>query len=220
MTAKRPPEAVPHGLLIVVVALTLVVLGLGAVTVALQLRPERAPATAAERDIAIWKARLDENPSAWAHTGLGLAYLDAGDETAATEAFHDALELNPNDWMALFQLGLLVKDTDPDTAVDYLSRSGDVAPRSQGVAPLVALGDLLLARGDAAGAKAAFERAISDYPFDFSSHFGLGQALEQLGDVAGALEQYQRAADFNPDSAEALDAIERLGGSPTTTEGP
>ncbi|NOY56871.1 MAG: tetratricopeptide repeat protein [Actinobacteria bacterium] len=217
--ARPSSGSVPQGLLIAVVALTLVVLGLGAVTVVLQLRPEKPPATAAARDAAIWQARIDEKPSAWAHTGLGLTYLDAGDETAAAKAFHDALELDPNDWMALFQLGLLARDTDPDTAIDYLNRSADAAPRSRAFAPLVALGDFLLARGDASGAKVAYENAISDFPFDFSSHFGLGQALEQLGDTAGALEQYRRAADFNPDSEEALDAIRRLGGSPTTTEG-
>ncbi|NIA24943.1 MAG: tetratricopeptide repeat protein [Gammaproteobacteria bacterium] len=219
MTTKRPPGTISQGLLIAVVVLTLVVLGLGAATVALQLRSDEPPTSAAERDIAIWNARIHENPSAWAYTGLGLAHLKAGDETKAGKAFHEALELDPNDWMALFQLGLLDRDTDPDGAIDYLYRSADAAPRSRAFAPLVAVGELLLARGDASGAKAAFERAVSDFPFDFNSHFGLGQALEQLGDDAGALEQYRRALDFNPDSEEALDAIERLGGSPTTTEG-
>ena len=130
----------------------------------------------------------------------------------AQAEFEQALRINPDSWPALFQLGFLIKDADPDRADSLLERAGKLAPDTNRAAPLIALGDLRLARGDAEGAKVAFQRAVADVPFVFESHLGLAKAFEQLGDKDNALKQYEEAARYNPQNSEVRQAIARLSG--------
>jgi len=207
-------EVLPRGLVVAVMLMTLAVLGLGGAVLAVKLRPAGPPATAAERDLAAWRQAVIADPKDdWSRAGLGLALLDAGRDDEARQAFEEALKLNGQNWVALFQLGLLVEDTDPTRAVGLLDRAAGYAPRTSKAGPLVAEGDLLMDAGDPEGAKSAYRRAIADVPFLFDAHFGLGRALEALGDEEGALKEYREAARFDPSNQDVVEAIARLEGA-------
>lgn len=190
----------PRGLLLGVVGLATLALLLGFAVLALQLRPAAPPTTQSARDIAAWERIVSEQPdSGPAHAGLGLALQHAGQERAAERAFESALSLDPQDWVALQRLGILLMERDPGRAEELLTTAAEQAPRTNRAPALVALGDLHLDRGDPTAAKAAYERAVGDLPFLIDGHLGLAQALEALGDEDGARAARERAARFDID---------------------
>ncbi len=206
-------ENLPKSLVAAVLLLTLLVLGLGGAVVAVKLRPTGPPATAVEQDLTRWEQAVLADPKDdWNRAGLGLALLEAGREGEAQRAFEEALKLNADNWVAAYQLGLIVAGETPDRALDLLLHAARFAPRTNKAAPLVAAGDLMLGRGDAEGAKEAFKRAVADVPFLFDAHLGLAKALEALGDRKGALTHYEEAARYDPSNQAVAEAIARLKG--------
>lgn len=212
-TATTRSGGVSLRLVAAVLVMTLVVLGLGGAVIALKLRPEAPPATKAERDVRMWEQEIKTHPDDdWAQVGLGLALEESNRDAEARKAFEAALELNPDNWLALFRLGLQIAPNDGGRAAEMLERSAKSAPDTSKAAPYVALGDLLLDAGDYEGARKAYRGAISDVPYLFDARVGLAQTLEALGDPEGALEQYREAIKYNPGSQEVADSIARLEG--------
>lgn len=64
------------------------------------------------------------------------------------------------------------------------------------------LGGLLLAKGDLAGAKAAYETVLQTAPDLAIAHYNLGMTLKAMGKLPEAIAAYQQAIQLNPDSAE------------------
>lgn len=203
--------ASPQRLVVGVLAMTLVVLVLGGAVLAVKLRPSSGPTTTADRSVSNWEQAVAQDPeSDIAQTGLGLALLDAGRNTEARQAFEAALELNDENWMANFQLGLMMKETDAEQAIVLLEAAAKYAAPGDKAVPLIAEGDFLLAQGDAEGAKEAYRRSIADASFLFDSHYGLAQALEQLSETKAAIKEYRAAERFSPDDPRIEEAIARL----------
>ncbi len=206
-------ETLPRGLVAGVLVLALVVIGLGGAVIALKLRPASLPTDSVNREIALWRETVQQNPDdPRAHTGLGLAYVQAQETDAAKAEFEKAISLDDTSWMAKFQLALLTKADDPTGAVVLLTQAAKGAPQQERVAPLVALGDLQLAQHDAKGAREAYRKAVAYDPFSFDGHFGLARSLETLGDRKDALEEYQQAKRFDPTNQDVAAAIARLSG--------
>ena len=200
-------------LTLAVLLMTLVVVGLGGSVLVIKLRPRSEPASDMQREIERWQSAVDEAPEDdWAHAGLGMALLVAGRDGEASQEFEEALVWNARNWVALYQLGLIERSSDRVRAADLLERAARYAPRTSKSGPLIALGNLELADGDAEQARGIFRRAIADSPFLIDPHVGLAKALEALGDAEGALEQYMEAARYDPSNPDVIDAIDRLGG--------
>jgi tetratricopeptide (TPR) repeat protein len=190
----------PRGLLLVVLCLTVLVLGLGAAVFVLQVRGPAAPTTPLGHELASWDEAIVRSGDAdWAHAGRGMALLEARRAADARSAFEEALRRNPDNALATLQLGLLLVEDDPERAEELFVAAAELADRTHRARPLVALGDLRLDRGDAAGAREAFEGAVSDLPFVVDGYLGLARALEELGDVSGAEDAAARAARFSYD---------------------
>lgn len=212
MTTKS--DALPRPLVVGVLGLTLVVLVLGGAVLAVRLRPQTGPLTTTERALQAWQDAVAEEPENDANqTGLGLALLQADRDGEARAAFQEALRLNPKNWMANFQLGLLTTETDPDRALELLLLGAKYAPLSDKAAPFIAAGDLQMAQEDFEGAKDSYRRSIAAASYIFEGHLGLAKALEALGDNEGALEEYREAARFAPDHPDVVAAIDRLEGT-------
>lgn len=195
-----------------VLAMTLLVLALGGAVVAVKLRGEETPPPATpEQALSELEAAVEADPKdevAW--TALGLAYLEADRPAEARRAFEAALGLNERNWVAAYQLGLLVREEEPDRAARLLADAAKRAPRMSKAGPLVALGDLLMERERTAEARDAYRRAIADVPYLLDAHLGLARALEALGDLDGALRAYEQAARFDPGNPEIAEAVRRL----------
>ncbi len=204
-------QTIPRHLVLALLALVLVVMGLGGAVLAVKLRPAPPPATAAERDIGVLEEQVKRNPKDdWARAFLGSALVRAGRKEEAKAAFEEALRLNPKNPLACFELALLIKGSDPARAEELLRTAAENAPRTQKAAPYIALGDLLMEKGDAASARDAYEKAVADAPFLLDAHLGLAKALEALGEKGRALEEYRSALRFDPGNEEIKKAIARL----------
>jgi tetratricopeptide (TPR) repeat protein len=214
MTTMTTRMQSTRSLVAAVMVLTLGVLALGGAVIAVKLRPDPLPTTHLQRGLQQWREAVAEEPNnAIAHTGLGLALVDAGEKEQAAAEFEEAVRLDERNWMAAFQLGMLVTPSDPERAIELLADAARLAPDTSKVAPLIAEGDILLSREDFSRAKRVFQRAIVDAPFILEAHQGLGRALEALGDDEGALDQYREAIRFDPESQELREAIDRLDGA-------
>lgn len=207
-------EPLPKKLVGGILALTLVVLALGGAVVALKLKPADLPTTAIERNVEAWRrATIADPASDEARVGLGLALLEARKDDEARGAFQDALDLNPKNWNALLRLGVLVAADTPERALALLERSARNAPPGTKAVPLIAQADLLARLERYEEAVTAYQAANADYPYLFDGHFGLAQALEELGDRKGAVLEYREAARFDPTNQDVAAALERLGAS-------
>lgn len=194
-----------------VLVLTLAVMALGAAVLIVKLRPEGSAPTKQDQELAIWRDAVDQDPeSADAHAGLGVALLRVGQTDEARAEFEAALDLDAANWLANFQLGLLVRDTNPDRAVTLLEAAAKEASTEDRAVILIATGDLLLARGDAKGARDAYQRSIANVAYLFDSHYGLAQAFEQLGERRQAIKAYEEALRFSPGDERITEALDRL----------
>jgi tetratricopeptide (TPR) repeat protein len=206
-------EALPRTLVVGVLVMTLAVLLLGGAVLAVKLRPDSTPLTTQEQTLQNWQQAVEQTPdSDTAQTGLGLALLDMGRTSEAQKAFETAIKLNPKNWMADFQLGLMMRETKPDRAIDLFQVSAKNAGEGDRAVVLIALGDFLLQQGDAEGARDAYRRSIAETSYLYDSHVGLAKALEQLGDTKGAIREYQQALRFAPGDKDLEAAIARLQG--------
>lgn len=119
---------------------------------------------------------LDPN-TAGAHTALGHIAMMQGNPTLAEQYFRTAMRVN-EDPQALAGLGTLALDRDdPETAIKYLTRASDLAPKDAGIA--YALGRGFAKRGMIAFAEQAFRNALRLRPGQPNATSALGQLLVQ-----------------------------------------
>jgi tetratricopeptide (TPR) repeat protein len=198
-------------LIVGVLALTLLVMALGAAVLVVKLRPDTSAPSKTQQSLNAWEQEIADNPdSADAQTGYGLALLGVGQVEKARTAFEEALRLDATNWNANFQLGLLLREVNPDRAVALLQAAAKSASTDDKAVVLLALGDFFLGHGDAESARDAYQRSIATVPYLFDSHYGLAQAFEQLGERRQAIKQYEEALRFAPDDQRITDALDRL----------
>lgn len=70
--------------------------------------------------------------------------------------------------------------------------------------------DLLKAQGRPAEAVWTYERLVHEKPDDFEAWNNLGNARNELGDLDGAMDAFQRAREINPESSIVLTNIARV----------
>jgi Flp pilus assembly protein TadD len=139
---------------------------------------------------------------------LARAQLMLGQAGTASILARRAARLYPRDarpQLALAEIARAASDGPAELAAARAAVAAD--PRS--VPALALLGRLLLRRGDAAGAQAAFARATS-LGGGAAAHLGLGAALAQQGRTAPATDELQLAAQLAPRAASPHLLLARL----------
>ena len=128
--------------------------------------------------------------------------LDKGQPASAIEQFQRAMQDEPisADADVDNNLGIaLAAAGRPDEAVRAFRQALTLAPEMTGAH--YNLANLLLQKGDAAGAIDHFELAASGMPASADVHYGLGVALASAGHVDEAARELRRAIDLAPTSA-------------------
>ncbi len=156
-------------------------------------------------DEAIYHARQAVNMSpqsapAWAV--LGMAYDWEGDFDQAIEACKHAVDLDPGYAEGYSYLAEAYADAGRwveanqaiETALRLNEHSVDVQ-RNHGY--------VLEVQGYYRDAQAAYRRALEIHPYLPHIHIALGRIHRKLGDVDAALESFQKAAEIDPNEAQA-----------------
>jgi len=139
-------------------------------------------------------------PETW--SDLGKARLLSGNAQEAAEAFGQAAALDPANPAPRVDLGV---------ALARLDRLNDAVAAFQAALSLDSrlpeayynLGRAWAGLGRPEESRDALERAISLRPDYSRAHLALGEALESAGDIAGAVEEYHRAAGGGAETDEA-----------------
>ena len=106
------------------------------------------------------------------HAYYGMALLSTGDPAAAKDAFARELKLNPNNFDANLQMGLLSRqDEQNDQALKYLQHALQIRPGDPGVRYQIALVEI--SAGQLAGASRDLESLIKDSPTFLEAHVSL-----------------------------------------------
>jgi tetratricopeptide (TPR) repeat protein len=121
---------------------------------------------------------------------LANLYLAAGRHEEARQAFARVIEAYPTHPVALTNLALLTRETDPDKALAYARLAHTFSPD----APVVqdALAQILLDRGDTDEALGLLEQAVVKAPNDLQIRFHWAEALARNGETAKAEQELGR----------------------------
>jgi Flp pilus assembly protein TadD len=148
-----------------------------------------------ERAEAIFRQLLrQEDDSALARTGLGLALIARGAWSDAVTELREAVDEDDELAAAHDALGVaLDHEQQGETARWHYRRAAELQPRSH--EPWNNLGVSLLAAGDAAGAAEALERASRLEPRDAAVWNNLGVARGRLRQYDAALAAFRKGGD-------------------------
>jgi len=225
------PDVVSAWLLRVALALIVVVLATAASLMIFFMTAEKAPRTAAERDIAAAEIAVRErssDPAAW--QALAYAYVRG-------QRYDDAVEVSRRGRSATGAEVLLLSEADAlraagrhrdalaayDDAIAALSAKESAAAaarKKQGIATPVTNESLVTAfygralsrsdTGDTDGAIADLKKALAFDPQQSSLWAKLGELYEKIGQTAKAEAAYREALRFIPDNSAALLGLKRL----------
>ena len=145
---------------------------------------------------------LELNPSFDnAMTGLARALAKLGRADEAKSWLNKALESNPQNYRAWYQIGLLEADRDHAAAQSAYEKTVAIQPNfSPGQREL---GMLMFQTKDYAAAAPHLEKAITLGLEDAHLHNFLGICYSQMNQVAKAIREHRRAIELDPKLAEA-----------------
>ncbi len=163
---------------------------------------------------------IQANPDdEWAHYSLGTLLAQRGDFEAAAASFARVAELDPNNAIALYALGLaLVRLERLDEALEALQRAIISTPdaKLQMIAEewnfkesivYFALGDVLIRMGRFREAAEAFKKGLAVDAASALAHFQLGTCQGVLEDFPAAVESLTNAIQLNPTFAYAYSKL-------------
>ena len=135
---------------------------------------------------------------------LGLAQSEQ-DVDEAMKTFRRVIALRPDDALALYNLGLLLKRVDRTRdAIDALQRALAIEPRPE---VRFALGTLYLHEGDFGRATKALEAALAAQPRAVDGYITLAAVLKAKGQLPESIDALRRAIALQPDSWNAHAAL-------------
>lgn len=204
-------QAVPRGLVALVVVLLVAVLGLGGYmlrSATLRDTPDKAESLA----IAQAKEALAAHPkSASSFIDLGFAYQQAAEYDQALDAYDAALVLDPTSPGALYNRGIVLQAQGKQEEAEAAFRSVlEVAPDH--VLAAKALAARLIDLERFADALDVLGPVIEAQPHYADLQYLAGLACEELGQRAEASAYYDAALRYSPDHTDARKGLDRLGG--------
>jgi len=133
----------------------------------------------------------------------GISFHRAGDRDAAASCYAAVLRDSPDDYDALYLLGIIAYQQESNSrAIELLGRA--VASDPLQSAARNALGLALRRNGRDHDAVVQFREAVGCNPSSAAAHHNLGLTLAAMGDFHGAVESYCAAIELAPGHKNAL----------------
>jgi putative PEP-CTERM system TPR-repeat lipoprotein len=160
------------------------------------------------------KVATGSKGSAGAQMNLAIGLFMAGDQTQGAKALENAIQINPQFEQAdVLLISQYLKAHAFDKALTAAQQYEK--KRAKDPLPVTLQGLAYLGKGDAAAAKAAFERALTIAPGDPGASLNLAQDALQAGNLDKARAYYQDVLRKHPDHLDSLmllAALERRAG--------
>jgi tetratricopeptide (TPR) repeat protein len=171
------------------------VMAAGAIVLALCLYGMQPRLRMWKDSLALWEAAGAANPgSALVHLNWGQALEEKGDERGAVEHYRRALELDPREYMALFNLArLTTRHGRHQEALELLHRIPEGAPAYPSAQKLAT--EVFIKLGNAAAALQSLEGGRENDPDVLFQKAGLLASQAQFEEAAAL---YQRVLGVNP----------------------
>jgi tetratricopeptide (TPR) repeat protein len=168
-----------------------------ALSATLEFLPEIAPEAAAGAPVLTPEAGATLSVADRSRLSTATAAFGDGDLARAEELLRTILSTAPDDPDVLHLLGLVLANQSRfDAALDALSRAAEGYDRN--AAPLVIIGDIHLATGRIAEARAAFEAAVARDPAAWQAQESLARIAESEGRISDAMDLFARAIAGGP----------------------
>ena len=149
--------------------------------------------------LSCFQKAIKANPMmAEAHYNLGVCYMQKGMFAKALASYKKSLKVFPNNSIVYNNIGVTYEDMDQkETALKYFKKSAKINPENT-----MALSNIgaYYVYVNPQKAKDYFQKAIEVNPNMDSAHFNLGVALRILGDNEGAIREFQKTLQINPDN--------------------
>jgi len=134
--------------------------------------------------------------------GLAVQHQAAGDLGKAEDVYQQILQTEPNQPIALSQLGVIAHRMGKnDIAVEFLTRALVIEPGR--VDAQFNLGVVQKELGRLDEAIASYRKALASDPNFAAAHINLGITLQEMGRLDEAIASYRQALAIKPDLAEA-----------------
>ncbi|MGB8098389.1 MAG: tetratricopeptide repeat protein [Terracidiphilus sp.] len=149
-----------------------------------------------------FRAMLRQCPGdAGGYSGLGIALDGEGDSTSAEAEFERALELDPNNFAALYHLGeMAIESGPPERAIDLLQKAAAQRPDDVDTRERLAMAFAQLGRQE--DALTQLREAERLKPGDANLHALLSQVLAGTGQLQQAIEEQNQALHLQPQDAD------------------
>ncbi len=159
--------------------------------------------------LALWTDTKEKSPrKARPHFQYAFALFERGRCPEAVRAFEETSKLQAPAYDLLVDWGLaLACAGDDSAALGKMHEALKLEPQAHGYS-MVAM--LLLKKKDVTGALEALDAADRLQPVSDIAALYRGAAYEMQGEMAKAVEAYQRAATINPNNQPAREALQRL----------
>ena len=176
-----------------------------------QLR-NQPPRTYYDLQLRIWQSAVQKHPtSAENHTNLGYIYYKMGNYRRALGEFNTALRYNSKAANAYYYRGLLYeKRGQYSKAIADFKLTAKYIGEGNKFLSLYELGKIYQDKKKYKTAAKYYNQAVKDKPMMWNTFARLGEVYEKLGEDSKALENYKKAARFNPNNSKLKKAISRL----------
>ncbi len=131
------------------------------------------------------------------------------DIEGALRAFTKAVELEPENDEAVYQLAGANSTRDPDASIKYLERYAGLRPDAA-AETYFQIATLHSMRGRSEQAKDYMLKSAAEDPYYLQPRFALANHYELNGDTAAAVAQYEELADLDPSNKELFNHLGAL----------
>lgn len=174
--------------------------------------PEDFVGSKLEKDLKEWQSYVDKEPAdPLGRANLGAVYLETGEIEKGIQELKLAVDLGPEGYTYLFKLGEAYRMAGRnDEAIDMFKQALEKYPKGEKFLPAYQLAEIYFEQGDLASAKDFAQQAVDGSTGIWNAHYLLGQVYEREGDKAMAKQEYEKAAQFNPNGPDLQEALARV----------
>lgn len=152
----------------------------------------------------LWEDNVAKYPDSWpARNMFALALVEIGDLSGAEENLVRALQMSPDNFVLLSNLGLVKwRHEKFDEAKDLFTSALIKNPRNSGVR--VSLGMAFSREGKIDEAIELYRQAIKINPTNGKAYYSLAKAEQKRGNTAEAADLFRNAIRFSPDDTDSF----------------